>query len=195
MTNAFGPEFEAKNKHLATVHWTWRNYRQLFATSEASFHLLNGWLPGFALILYSVLRDEVILGICRLSDSAKSRGRANPVFERLKASLVPAPDSAKMAWLEEQILKIKSASAPLKEHRNRRIAHIDWSHSLKRSDVLPEVTRQTIEDVLKLMRGVMNKGIIYFTNQERRLRMRGYKQKEPCNEPRPTDQTRRKPSP
>ncbi len=47
--------------------------------------------------------------------------------------------------------------APIKTHRNKRIAHFDLNTSIQHgADPLPGVTPQIIEDVLTLLRNYMN---------------------------------------
>jgi hypothetical protein len=153
MTNTFGPEYAAIQQQMVTLHLTWNTYRQVFATSEARFKLLQEMVPGFAWVLHNTLLDAVVLGICRLSDKRNDVVK----FEILVNSLIPPPDRDQLAWLKTQIAKIKQAVEAFKDHRDNRIAHNNPSYVLGTADVLSPFSRQTIEDALKLMRELMDK--------------------------------------
>jgi len=158
------PEYDQIHQEMADVHWKWQNFNEMFA-DQAHFELLNKRLPGFGVLAHNTLLDAVVLGICRLLDPAESFGKPNLTFDQLKSKATTDP--SRLAWLETEIGKAKAAAANLKTHRNKRIAHLDLTNALGPTMVLPNLSRNDIDDVLALLRGVMN-GIGEWSNEPER---------------------------
>ena len=128
--NPFGEVYEEIKHEMVLLHWTWQTYRQLFATSEARFMLLAELLPDFGALIQQVLADAVVLGICRLCDKAEIGGKRNLTFDRLRSSLNPVPSATQSKLLDAKVAEIEAAVAALREHRNKRLAHLDLPNAL-----------------------------------------------------------------
>jgi hypothetical protein len=164
MPHTFEEILDETDNRMFVLHETWCIYRQLFGTSEARVDLLNDVAPGVAGVVQPVLLDSVILGICRFCDKASMSGNENLSLKRLIDALDPKPDATQAAYFANQLAKIDSLSQALGKHRHKRIAHNDLKSAMAEKDILPPVSRQTVEDALAAIRELLNTiHVTYFT--------------------------------
>jgi len=163
--HTFKELLDAIDNKMFMLQATWKIYRQLYGTSQERLDLLNTLVPDFTGIVQWVLWDSVILGICRLCDPPEQLGNKNLTLKRLADSLEPKPDAAQAAYLDAHLAKVKTLAQALHKHRHKRLAHSDLQSAMAVTDILPGVSRQTIEDVLKAIRELLNKiNLDYFNN-------------------------------
>ncbi len=159
--------FDEIQHEVNWLHAKWINYRQIYAQDEEQINLLNRISPSFFYILQIIFLSDTYLHISRLTDPAYTMGKENLSLERLVQSI----ESIKYKDLVDIVLvdleKIKSASKPFRDLRNLTIAHIDLKVALKVNiDPIPGIGRQMVEDVLLLIRQLMNHIEIYFKESE-----------------------------
>jgi hypothetical protein len=143
--DTLGPMYDKIQDEMVGVHANWESYNQLFGT-EGRVKLLNRLVPSFGWIVQRVLRDAVVLGVCRLCD----RGKKVTIGELVESLKIRArPEELKS--LKDQMGAITKAIEPLKVHRDECIAHIGKKYVLNSSEVLPEFSRQTIREALAAM--------------------------------------------
>jgi hypothetical protein len=164
--HTFKELLEAIDNKMFMLQATWKIYHQLYGTRQERLDLLNTWVPDFAGIVQRVLWDSVILGICRLCDPPVHLGNKNLTLKRLVDSLDPKPDASQAVYFDAQLAKVKALAQALHKHRHKRLAHSDLKSAMAAADILPGVSRQTIEDVLKSIRALLNKiNLDYFNNE------------------------------
>jgi hypothetical protein len=147
--------FDAIGHEVTWLHAIWLNYRQLYAEKE-TVDLLNTAAPAFARINQDALLDGVLLHLSRLTDPPSSgKGRDNLVLDRLKPLAKASGDPKLVAELDSALAKVKTTCSDLREHRNKRIAHLDYNVALETAK-LPGFSRQSIGDALKAVRDAMN---------------------------------------
>ena len=142
--------FERLRQHLASVHFNWRTYRQLFATNAKRIDLLNDSAPSFFWLLHRTLLDAVVLGVCHLTDKNDRTLR----LRRLHAALRPSLSAEQESTVRRQIEDVEAATTALMTHRNKRLAHTEYL--VKPDDVLPPLSQEMIESVLQLSRDLMH---------------------------------------
>jgi hypothetical protein len=64
---------EALRRELVYLYTKWNDFKLLFCTTDENFRLLFSVAEFFFSIIREVLRDDIILTVCRLSDPANSR--------------------------------------------------------------------------------------------------------------------------
>ena len=127
------------------LHGRWICYRQLFAESERRIDLLNECASTFFFIIQDVLLDEVQVSLSKLTDPAKSGKFDNLSLEQLQARL-EGHGAASLATANRVLLdKLHTQCAPFREWRNKKLAHLDLSTSMKATtNPLPGVSRRMI---------------------------------------------------
>ena len=144
----------------------WKVYRQLFGTSEARVDLLSKFVPDGAGLIQRTLVDSVILAACRLCDPPGMRRNKNLTLQRLVDSLDPKPDSKQKAYFNSQLASIKNLVNTLRKHRHKRLAHSDLKIAMAKMELLPGVSRQAVEDVLRAIRELLNTINLSYRNTE-----------------------------
>ena len=159
----------------ATVwaHGRWLLFRQLFADEHGErIPLLNQTSPMmFNVILYAML-DDLTLFLCKVTDRPQMMGRQNMVVEQLVlavaedyttavgANVAPGPVDRLRDLRDRLRASIDSASqvvGPLREYRNKIIAHWDWDLAQGTNVApLPDRSRDLVERSLRAVAAVLN---------------------------------------
>lgn len=144
------------------VHGKWAIFCQLYAEKD-SVELLNNTAPSFFRICQDVLLDDVLLTICRITDPAQTGRKTNLCLERLVRHI---DESAYCDLKDNATSLLTSFQQKLdfaRDHRNRRIAHIDLQTRLKRHPTeLSSITRQRVREALQAIDKIMNTIEYYF---------------------------------
>ena len=151
--------FEPLKNQLIWVHAKWNISQQLFDHSKERLELLSRIAPSFFRIMDFVYRDDLFISICRLTDQTKQQS-LNRLIKILKNHM----NHQKYTDLTAIMANINQKTVPLTEWRNRKIAHSELVMNIKKGpDPLPEVTRNSINEVLEDMRKLMDEVEVYFT--------------------------------
>ena len=75
---------------VAWLHFKWKDFRALFATSPERIELLNSAAPAFFNGLQRLIFEDVLLHLCRLTDPPKSAGYDNLTLRGLPAQIPDA---------------------------------------------------------------------------------------------------------
>lgn len=151
-----GEVFGELDQDVIRLHAHWKIFRQLYGTSPERIEILNAAAPVYARFTQDALLDNITLCITRLTDRAESgKDRSNLTFDRLLMESFIANDAHILTRLKEILKGIKVNAGPLREHRNKRIAHSDLDRALSVEE-LPGFSRKTIEDILAKIREFMN---------------------------------------
>ena len=119
-----GRVFHGLDRELLWVQLKWEEYKALFATSPESVELLNTLAPFFWWNIQTVMWEDVLLHISRLTDAPK---------KRLTVKQLPnlcRDDESVREELEKRIADAVSATRFARDWRNRRIAHRDLETAL-----------------------------------------------------------------
>lgn len=154
MGEPLGLLFHALWQEVAWLHRKWDDYVTLFGTKPSRVELLNKAAPLFFGVVESVMWEDTLLHIARLTDSPSMGKRANLVIQRL-APLIDHTASKKR--IKELTTKAETASAFCRDWRNRRFAHLDLDHALDRSaKPLPVASRAKVKLALAAIGAVLN---------------------------------------
>jgi len=142
--------------NVAHLHLNWKNYRSLFGTSPERIELLNWAASLFFGLLDGILRHDVVLSIARLTDPPRSAKKDNVSLARLIDTLTPFIDTALVDELRSELNNLQSYCKPLRQLRNRLLAHDDLATALQyHPDPLPGINRAYIEGVLEKIRKLL----------------------------------------
>ncbi len=159
-----GPLYCALYYEVTRLHAKWGQYRILFAESKERVELLNRIAGFFFSVIQSVLWEDVVLHIARLTDPPRSAGKDNLTLRRLTAALqLPALASE----IENLVGQAQAHAEFARVWRNRHLAHKDLELAMdKRAKPLPGISRANIEQALSAVRAVLNRIEGHFFQRE-----------------------------
>ena len=154
MGGTLGPVYRELVLEVTWLHVRWSIHRELFGYSPERFELLRTAAPFFFYVLQGSLWEDLILGIARLVDPARSSGK-DTLSVRALPVLVEEPRAR--AVVQQAV----DASLPCceftREWRNRRLAHRELEVALGggRAD-LPQADVARVEQALASLSEVLN---------------------------------------
>jgi hypothetical protein len=152
-----GPHRELLNaleRELIQIGYRWKIFCQLFDSGQKNVDLLNKSGSNVFQLLQKLLIDDLMMGLCRLADPAKSMGHENASLRNLveKLDTYLADDSKrKIATELEELTKHLNKVTTL---RNKAMSHTDLAHALDTS-LLPRPTYDELEGALAAAKNVM----------------------------------------
>jgi hypothetical protein len=136
-------------RDLAALHLKSDSYRELFGSPEAAA-LLSDTAPAFFQIVAEALRNDIVQSICRLSDPSRALDPDNHSLARLVAGCDDVPH------VEDLLTAFQAACGPVRRYRHRHLGHNDpGARITPREDLLPDVGRAEIDEILRLAGGVL----------------------------------------
>jgi hypothetical protein len=138
------------------LHLNWKLLMQLFG-SEESVALLNRFAPGLFVEIDTVMVQSIALGLVKLADPSKVK--SNPKHESLglprlvEVVEIDQPGLPDRLNLRKFLDDLRNKCEPLREIRNRQLAHDDW---VRRADPLPGVEVRRFEESFDLVRQIVN---------------------------------------
>lgn len=151
------PIFDALRSETISLHTQWKLYRSLFDRPGEELLSFNNCAPTVFATLQSLLLDDCILRICRLTDPLV-KGKYGYVSIARLAS-VETTELASTHWpeLPKLLACLDEKCIPIRKHRNTRIAHADLAQVLTvKSDPLPSISIQHINTTLSLIAKCLN---------------------------------------
>jgi hypothetical protein len=155
--NHLGPIYVEIDQDVTRVHAYWKLVTQLFGSQESVAILNNA--AGFAIrAIQDCLIDSVILRITKLTDPAQAqRGQfPNLSFEYLIGKLPYDADAALRKRLRKQLNIIRKSTDNFRLIRDKRLAHRDTAYAIDSDQILPGITRKSIDDPLQRIRDFMH---------------------------------------
>ncbi len=133
---------------------TWEVYSHLFMEKEELTEEMAERLGGVLGTFQSMLQDEMLLSITRLTDKDSNMPQ-NLSLWRLTAAIPDVGDPGFGQNVTRTLDAIWAATADIRKHRNKRIAHFDLRVSLS-SAILPVVTFKEIHALLEQIESFLN---------------------------------------
>ncbi len=151
---------ELLGRELSLLYTKRNDYETLYCTDDDTVQLLDYAASFFFRIVREVLRDDIILTLCRITDPPGStvRGakKGNLTIEYL-VSIIPAADSTLRQRLHNLLPIIKARCKRFRDHRNRRVGHDDLDTRLKRPNaLLPGIGMEDADAALRSIGDVLN---------------------------------------
>jgi len=151
--------YEELKQDVRWLYVTWQVFLQLYGTHDHRA-LLNDMAPTFCRVCGDALGNAVLLGLSRLSDPAKSCGKDNLSLKGIVGLLGEWPELKSQA--RKGIKKLKDLLAPMRDWRNKVIAHRDRDTALQDAAFLSPVEIGQIEASLSAVGAFMNEISRYF---------------------------------
>jgi AbiU2 len=142
---------------VVALHLKWISYIELFGDPEVAA-LLSDTAPAFFQIVAESLRNDIVQSICRLGDPSRALGPDNPSLATLVAKCHDVPH------VEDLLTAFQAACGPVRRHRHRHPGHNDPGARLRpQEDLLPDVGRVAIDEILRLAGGVLRVVYAHFS--------------------------------
>jgi hypothetical protein len=144
--------YELRNQTIS-LYWNWSEYVELFGSTPERVDILNKAAGSFFYIVQTALWRDTLLHICRLTDPAKTIGKAN-LSIRCLPDLV-GRDKAPRAEELVQTAVVRSEFA--RDWRNRRLSHYDLQVALGRAaEPLAPASREHVREAVAALGELMN---------------------------------------
>ena len=160
--------FEKLRTEIVWLHGRWIIFEQLYATSPERVDLLNETASSFFHILQTVLIDDVLMYIGRLTDKPET-GRGGVNKNLSLGQVILALDREQypelLTRLDAKLEQINTLSEEIRLQRDKKLAHYDMPIALKKTTT-PTITFNAIKDTLKTIREFMDECELYFLDSE-----------------------------
>jgi AbiU2 len=157
MDHEYAKLFDSLRAEAIDLHLRWKLYRHLYAGPKEDIVALSSTAPSIFAILQSLLFEDCVLRICRITDP-NSRGSYEyiSVFqlaESLRKAAVPNLDLD----LQPVLRDLEAACSKMRTLRNVRIAHSDLKQALQiAADPMPGVSVEDVNSALGLFSKLLN---------------------------------------
>lgn len=158
MNDAAAKLFDSLRGETIDLHLRWKLYRHLYAGPKEDVVLLNRSASSVFAILQSLLFDDCVLRICRITDP-NSRGayEYHSVYQ-LAESIRSAASENMVGDLAPALKELEAACSKMRTLRNAQIAHADLKHSLQiASEPLPGISIDDVNTALHLLAKLLNR--------------------------------------
>lgn len=146
--------YEILKEEVLWLNSEWKIFCQLFAFSEERIKFLAEMAPNFFGIIQEVLRDEIFISLCRLTDPPMTGNKENLSLARLVEQI---GEFDKSEFHSNTLEEIKSHCEPFRDWRNRKIAHKDLPTTLEyHPDPLPGISKKMIDEALRMICDLLN---------------------------------------
>jgi hypothetical protein len=136
------------------VSFKWVEYKELFGTKESRLKILNDAAPFFFYIVQQILWENILLGICRLTDPPKTAGKKNASINALSEFISNAEFGKSVSLKVDAIM---DATEFCRDWRNRFISHSDYDLATDElAKPLENASRAKVEVVLTLFGEYLN---------------------------------------
>jgi hypothetical protein len=148
------------------VNTKWEQFLNLYG-DQAAVALLNDTAPAFFHICQDVLWDEVLMSICRLTDPSRAGNRENLTIRRLIDNVDEITYPVLKTQVEAEFLASERFFEPARQHRNRRIAHVDLPTRVNSHPTpLSGVNKRDVDEALMAVGRIMNAIEGHFSDSE-----------------------------
>ncbi len=167
MGDELGSLFDALWQQLNFAKMKWREYVTLFGTNETRIALLNAAAPRFFGRLDSILWEDILLHIARLTDIPKTFGRPDRSNLSIRALPPLINDPSLRDRLTQHVGYAVDAAEFARDWRNRHIAHRDLQRALDRhAEPLAFASRASVNTAFEQMQSVMNEVQVHYLDSE-----------------------------
>ena len=157
--------FETINEEVIQLSYRWKVFRQLFDSGPENLSVLNKSGSYVFGLLQTLMIDDTILALSRLTDTERSMGRENASLKNLLEKSKPHLDQVTRDELTSSFLSLNAYVQNLRVHRNKVIAHKDLSHALGASS-LPNVRYDDLENSMEILRKILTDLGLKLFNQQ-----------------------------
>lgn len=154
MESAHRKLFWFLHSEVLYLFYRWKIYRQLFDSGADNLKLLNQSGSNVFALLQSLIMDDVYLTLCRLTDPAKSNGKKNLSLRYFLGTVGSTLNDQLRKDLKKKLARVDNLTKSIRDHRRRRIAHLDLGYA-SQAEPLPPVVHRDLDESLDLLNSLM----------------------------------------
>lgn len=145
------------------VHAYWKLFKQLFGGPPDQLDVLNRSAGFCFYVIRDALATDIQMSLSKLSDPAESCGRTNATVGHLLDEIRNLRTSACVDGLQGLLQSFIDACKPIREARNKTIAHLDRTIALQKGRIegVPGTTVAQVDAALRSLRDFMNAAAEY----------------------------------
>ena len=148
--------FEVIDNEVVYLHYCWNVFRNIYA-EEKNIDLLNRFDAQFFGIVQNLYWDSILLHISRLTDKEYNGSNRNLSLTTIYNDIENELEDSLKNNLSSIINKVNDLAKKVRLHRSKRLAHKDLKSVFSDNKIeLNGISRNDIEDILKLIREFMN---------------------------------------
>lgn len=149
-----GSLYNSLYNEIIWLHYKWSEFEELYGTKESQIEIINQSAPFFFFIIQKVLWENILLGIARITDPAKSRGKKNITIQALPGLI---HDEKLKGKIESSIKIILEKTKFCRDLRNRWISHHDYELSINdNAKPLENANRHLVTESLEEIEKTIN---------------------------------------
>jgi len=148
-----GSLYNSLYNEIIWLHYKWSEFEELYGIKESRIKLMNQTAPFFFFIIQKILWENILLGIARITDPKKSRGKKNITIQTLPELI---DDEKLKEKIELSIQIILEKTKFCRDWRNRWISHHDYDLSINNSAKPLEkanrlLVKESLEEITELI--------------------------------------------
>jgi hypothetical protein len=149
--------FDTLRAEMLDLNLRWKLYRHLYAGPKEDIVVLNRSAPSIFGVLQSLLFDDCVLRICKITDP-RSRGTYEYLSVYQLVESLENTDAADLVVDVQPVLRdLEAACSNMRTLRNTRIAHADLRRALRiTEEPLAGVSIEDVNVALRLIAKLMN---------------------------------------
>jgi hypothetical protein len=149
-----GPIFNRLQTECTLMNSTWRQFVELFGTSQKRVEVLAWSAEYFFEVVREVFLESTLLKLCRITDPASSPNKKKNVTVALLTELV---DDSLRPQIASALPEVLASAQFARDWRNRHIAHQDFDLIFADTpEPLAVVTRKKVSDALEAVNDLLN---------------------------------------
>jgi AbiU2 len=149
-----GSYYNSLYNEIIWLHYKWSEFEELYGTKESRIQLINQSAPFFFFIVQKVLWENILLGIARITDPTKSKGKKNITIQALPVLI---HDEHLKNKIEISIKIILEKTKFCRDWRNRWISHHDYELSINENvKPLENANRLLVRESLEEIESLIN---------------------------------------
>jgi hypothetical protein len=158
MGEPLGVMYSALWQEVATLHFHWKEYVELFGTKSERIALLNDVAPHFFRMIQDGIWETSLLNLTRLTDPSVTKVRKEEKANLTVRALPELIDDANLkANITKLVIDAAEATRFARDWRDRRIAHRDLKLALEQPTTpLADGSRADVTKALKALAAVLN---------------------------------------
>ncbi len=156
--------FDKLKSEIIRLHYYWIIYRQILGTNENRIHIINKTSPAFFILFQDLMLEYITLELSRLTDRSEFGKSKNLSFYYLLGHIEKEISIEIYNKLAEVLENLKAATELFRHRRNKIVAHRDIQAVFGKNKF--GISRQNVEDALKIIREYMNEIEFYFFDKQ-----------------------------
>lgn len=161
----FGSLLFTLHNEITWLTFRWIEFKELYGTKESRIELMNEVAPFFFFTIQKILRENLMLGISRITDPSETFGKKNASIKGIPAFIT---DDFFKKELEKDIKEIIESATFCRDWRNRWIAHLDFELAINNQSAKPleSATREKLKLTIEKIQDFYNKVEFKFLNSK-----------------------------